>query len=69
MNVSAVSLLLTAMGAYCIVAAAFDWDFFMEHPKASLFVNVLGRQRARVFYVLFGAAIIVAAFTVPWLRA
>ena len=46
------------IGTYALAAAASDWHFFMEHPKASLFVNILDRQKARVFYSVFGLALI-----------
>ena len=54
----AIALFIAAIGMYAFAAAASDWDFFMEHPKASLFVNVLGRQKARVFYGALGLALI-----------
>ena len=54
----AIALFIAAIGMYAFAAAAFDWDFFLEHPKASLFVNILDRQKARVFYSVFGLALI-----------
>ncbi len=50
---------LTA-GVFCIVCAAMDYDFFMNDKKAWIFVKLLGRNGARVFYVIVGAAFVVA---------
>ncbi len=43
-------------GLFSAAGGAMDWDFFMNHPKARFMCRVLGRNGARVFYVLFGAA-------------
>jgi len=48
---------IVAAGAFSIAGAVADWDWFMNHRKARFFVNVLGRDGARVFYGLLGTAI------------
>ncbi|MDR3355172.1 MAG: immunity 17 family protein [Synergistaceae bacterium] len=45
-------------GLFSIVCALKDYDWFMNSRRAALFVRLLGRGGARVFYVLLGAAII-----------
>jgi len=49
-------------GVFSIVCAVRDYDWFMNHPKAWLFVKLFGRNGARVFYVVLGVLIVVSAF-------
>ncbi|MEO7477708.1 MAG: immunity 17 family protein [Lysobacteraceae bacterium] len=46
-------------GAFCIVAAFLDWDWFFNNWRARLFVNLFGRNGARVVYALMGVGLIV----------
>ncbi len=46
-------------GVFTIVCASKDYDWFMNHRKAKLFVAMFGRGGARVFYVGLGTALIV----------
>ena len=46
-------------GLLCIVSAIFDWDWFMNHHKAQFVCTKLGRNRARVFYVILGVVLFV----------
>jgi len=55
-------LIFVAIGVFTFVCAAFDFDWFMNHRKAKLFVNVMGRDGARVFYMVIGAVIAVGGF-------
>jgi hypothetical protein len=61
---------LVAAGVFTICAAAYDWEFFMGHPKAWLFVRILGRNGARVFYAALGGLLLffgaLMAFGVLW---
>ncbi len=50
--------LAIAAGVFTVVAAACDWDWFMQGRKAKFFVDYLGRDGARVFYGVLGIAII-----------
>ena len=52
-------LFIVAAGLFCVSGAVFDWNFFMNSSKAWLFVKLLGRKGARVFYVLLGGLITV----------
>lgn len=52
-------LLFVAAGAFSILGAAMDWDFFMNSRRAWLIVKIFGRNGARVFYGLLGAGIAV----------
>lgn len=51
--------LLIGAGLFSIVCAAANWDFFINNRKAKLFVAILGRNGARVFYVILGILITV----------
>lgn len=54
-----IGLLLVAAGIFSVCGAVLDWDFFMNSRRAWLLVKILGRNGARVFYALLGAAIAV----------
>lgn len=54
-------LVCICAGVFSIFCALKDYDFFMESRKAVLFVKILGRNGARVFYVLLGIFLIVFA--------
>jgi hypothetical protein len=47
-----------ACGVFAICGAAFDWEWFMNHPRARLFVTLLGRTGTRVLYGFLGAALV-----------
>lgn len=50
---------ISLCGAFAICGAAFDWDWFMNHRKAQMFVSWFGRVGARVFYGLLGTVLVV----------
>ncbi len=57
------TIILIAIGLFSIGAAAFDWNWFMEHRKASSVSRLLGsRNRGRAFYILLGCVLIGIAF-------
>lgn len=41
-------------GLIAIAGGLFNWDWFMDNPKAQVFVNKFGRSGARVFYCALG---------------
>jgi hypothetical protein len=49
-----VAILSLIGGLFCIICAILDLDFFMNHRKAKLFVTLLSRTGARIFYILLG---------------
>lgn len=52
-------VLFNALGAFSIVAAIANFDWFFETSAAMTFVNKLGRTGARVFYGLLGIGLLV----------
>jgi len=48
------SIFFVLAGLFSFAGAVFDWDWFMTHYRARLFVGLLGRNGARVLYALFG---------------
>ena len=54
-------LLLMAAGAFTILAAISNWDWFIGHYRARLVVMLVGRNGARIFYGILGIVIIVVA--------
>ena len=56
MNVTTIVFILA--GAYVFLGGFFNWDWFMNSRKAGWIVRIVGRQGARVFYMLVGAVLI-----------
>jgi hypothetical protein len=56
------TLILVGAGLFSIAGGIFNWDWFMSHRRAALFVRLFGRMGARIFYILLG--ILIAAIGV-----
>jgi len=52
-------LLLALGGLFAVAGGVFDWEWFMTNRKAWVFVKLLGRGGARVFYCVLGSALAV----------
>jgi len=52
-------LFIIFAGIFAVLGGALDWDWFMNHHKATIFVKMLGRNGARVFYILLGLSVAV----------
>lgn len=59
-----ITLLCFGTGLFTIVSSILNFDFFFENRKARLFVAILGRNGARVFYSLLGIFIIALSFKI-----
>ena len=53
------SSILILAGLFTVAGAVLDWSFFMNSRKAAMFVSLFGRNGARTFYVVLGAALVV----------
>jgi hypothetical protein len=54
------ALIFVVVGLFSLAGALFDWNWFMTHRRARFFTQVLGgRDNARIFYVLFGTALLI----------
>lgn len=51
--------LFMALGAFSLVAAIFNFDWYFETSGAMTFVRWLGRTGARIFYALLGLGLLV----------
>jgi hypothetical protein len=51
--------MLVLSGAFAVLGACRNWDWFFAWPPAPIFVALLGRTGARIFYMLLGAGIAV----------
>lgn len=47
-----------ASGVFAFVSALSNWDWFMGHPRAALFVKLFGQTGARIAYALVGLTLI-----------
>lgn len=48
------SILFVFAGLFSIAGAILDWEWFMTSRRAAMFVRLLGRTGARIFYTLLG---------------
>ena len=53
------ALLLVLGGLFAVAGGVFDWEWFMGHRKARVFVKLLGRNGARIFYCILGSVVAV----------
>jgi hypothetical protein len=56
-----VALFAFSCGVFVIAAAVFDWNWFFSNWRARFFVNLLGRDGARLFYAGLGVLFFVIA--------
>ncbi|MCC7012787.1 MAG: immunity 17 family protein [Planctomycetes bacterium] len=52
------ALIVIAVGAFSLLCAIKDWDWFILSAKAKLVVLLLGRKGARIFYAVLGIVLI-----------
>jgi len=52
-------LILSLVGLFSMAGGLFDWNWFMTSRRARLFVKLLGRTGARIFYVLLGLGLLI----------
>jgi hypothetical protein len=50
-------LIFVAGGAFSVLGAVYDWDWFMNARKARFVVKILTRKGARIFYAALGLVI------------
>jgi len=46
------------MGAFSLVAAAFNFNWYFESEGVMMFVRRFGRKGARIFYAVLGVVLI-----------
>jgi hypothetical protein len=49
-------------GLFSLAGAILDWEWFMSNHKAAVFVRILGRNGARLFYALLGLGLVGLGF-------
>ncbi len=49
-------IIIFSLGVFSIAGGVFNWDWFMNNRRARRFVNLIGRNSARIFYCILGAA-------------
>lgn len=63
MGINPTALFAFACGIFVIAAAALDWDWFFNNWRARFFVDLFGRDGARLFYALLGGVLFFLAAT------
>ena len=51
-------ILFVAIGVFTVLGGVFNWDWYMNYPKARFMTSLMGRGGARVFYIIFGLGVI-----------
>ena len=51
-------VLFILLGVFSIIASIFNFDWYFETDGAKTFVRWLGRNGARIFYLILGIALI-----------
>ena len=51
-------LLVAGSGAFSLICAALDAEWFMNARKARGVVSIFGRQGARAFYIILGLILV-----------
>ncbi|MEM6446910.1 MAG: immunity 17 family protein [Cyanobacteria bacterium J06642_2] len=52
------SIFCILAGLFTIAGGVFNWNWFMNSRRARLFVRILSRTGARIFYVLLGLVLV-----------
>ena len=52
-------LLFVGAGLFAMAGTLFNWDWFMNHPKARFMVRILTRKGARIFYSCLGLGLFI----------
>jgi hypothetical protein len=53
------NLVLILIGLFSILGGVLNWNWFMNNSRARFFVNILGRNGARIFYIGLGLFLVV----------
>ena len=64
MNNMWMGITLMSVGLFTLAGAAWNWDWFMHNRRARLFVKLLSRQGARIFYACLGILFILIGLLV-----
>lgn len=52
-------VIFIALGAFSLIAAIFNFDWYFSTSGAATFVRRLGRRGARIFYAILGVVLMV----------
>jgi hypothetical protein len=61
-----IGCLIAVFGAFTMVCAIANWDWFMNSRRALLLVRLFGRNGARIFYAVLGLAFVVGGAVVAF---
>jgi len=53
-----VGILMAAAGLFVLSGSAFNWDWYWERRRTQVWVDLLGRSGARIFYAVLGLAML-----------
>jgi hypothetical protein len=52
-----VGYLMAAAGLFVLAGSAFNWDWYWRRRRTQVWVDLLGRTGARIFYAILGLAV------------
>ena len=58
------NIIVILCGVFCIWCAYKDYDWFMNNYKARPLVKLLGRNGARVFYIIIGIVFVIGGILI-----
>jgi Immunity protein 17 len=59
-NLTAEGVVILCIGGFVLLNGIMNREWFMNHYKAAFFVKRLGRNGARVFYIILGLMFTIA---------
>jgi hypothetical protein len=51
------SILIFAIGLFCLLSSLKNWDFFFNNYKMRFLISIFGRRGVRIFYAILGTAL------------
>lgn len=57
------AMILSGVGMIAVAGAVCDWDWFMHSRRVRVFILLLGRDGARVFYASVGLIVMLLAMS------
>jgi hypothetical protein len=61
---TSIGLLVIGIGLISLCGSVLNWKWFMANWRARPFVNIFGKNGARIFYGLLGAVMMVTSILI-----
>lgn len=54
-----IGIIVAAGGVFVLAGSAFNWEWYWDRRRTRVWVDLLGRVGARIFYGIMGVAVLV----------